>query len=427
MPDPQRKTAQLVVNILDEGPRARIGDIYVSGNKISSREEIVNYLKLRPGDCYDRPALCEVKQRLLDSGRFFDASIKPLGTSDSPRILSIEVKELENAPPLGKPLLPEEEILLKFGKWFGDIDRWQGDMLIETQGSLGTSTIVVSPHRGILATAKLKGLKRSGTQPDYAFAMTKDEIGIFSARGRKVVVALLQSNSKLVANLGLAVCQEEEQDKKVDGAKRRRAARQTAPKELAAFGLGVKSLDAGEAAPPFALSMKVLPAANLNDAHRPNTTYVIRNGLLTMTSGDDYDAVIDASSGRLVQFTVYDAADEPSDKAAGKKASDDNAKKAETMICRISFEAGAFERRLKEVHEMARRYPDDYDAQSADLVLRIHCGRGTRLEASPLPARRRTGGNRTPHLAVAVKPSRHGGTRRSVLSDLGNVRRRLPA
>ncbi len=130
------------------------------------------------------------------------------------------------------------------------------------------------------------------------------------------------------------------------------------------FGLGVKSLDAGEAAPPFALSMKVLPAANLNDAHRPNTTYVIRNGLLTMTSGDDYDAVIDASSGRLVQFTVYDAADEPSDKAAGKKASDDNAKKAETMICRISFEAGAFERRLKEVHEMARRYPDDYDARN---------------------------------------------------------------
>jgi len=40
-----------------------------------------------------------------------------------PERLQIEVRELEKAPPLTKSVLREEEILLKCGTWFGDIDR----------------------------------------------------------------------------------------------------------------------------------------------------------------------------------------------------------------------------------------------------------------------------------------------------------------
>ena len=129
-----------------------------------------------------------MKQRLLDSGRFVEANIKPLEQehTPNPQRLKIEVKELPKATPLNEPLLPEEEILMKFGKWFGDIDRWQGDLVAPTEGSLGTSMIVVSPRRGVLATARVKALARSGNRPDYAFVATQDETAIFSVpRGAK--------------------------------------------------------------------------------------------------------------------------------------------------------------------------------------------------------------------------------------------------
>ena len=151
VPNARRKTAELAITIFNEGPRAVIGEIDTSGNKINSREEIVNYLKVHPGDPYNRKTLFEMKQRLLDSGRFFDVDIKPLATSYSPRLMWIDVKELNKAPPLSKPLLPEEEMLLKFGKWLGDIDRWQGDMVLRNRrlaGNIDDHCVAPPRHSG---------------------------------------------------------------------------------------------------------------------------------------------------------------------------------------------------------------------------------------------------------------------------------------
>ena len=356
----ERKTAQLVVNILDEGQRAQIGEIDIRGNTINSRDDIVNYLKLRPGDPFDRKNLYAMKQRLLDSGRFVEVNVKPpvqdLGyPSKNDQPLQIEVQELENAPPLGTPLRPEEEVLLKFGKWFGDIDRWQGDLVVQTEDSLATATTVISPHRGVLAAATLKSHSPAASSPDYALVATQDEIGIFSAlRGRKVVAEHLQPRFKLIASIAMSVEKpEENQTANASDAKGSEPPGKKRRKSTLNLGLGVKSLDAGDSTPPFALNMKIHPASNMNDAHRPDTTFAVRDGRLSVAN-DDLDMVIDVSSGRLLKFTWRPATGGPPDKA----------KKSETAIYRLSFEPGAFDRRLKEVHAMAAAYPNDYDRRT---------------------------------------------------------------
>ena len=48
--DAKTKTARLAIDILDEGPRAVLGDIEVTGNKVNSRDDIVKYLGLQPGE-----------------------------------------------------------------------------------------------------------------------------------------------------------------------------------------------------------------------------------------------------------------------------------------------------------------------------------------------------------------------------------------
>ena len=266
-----KKTADLVVAIIDEGPRAKIAEIETGGNKINSREEIVSYLKFRPGDPYDRKDLFEMKRQLLDSGRFVEVDIKPLAPGHGPQRLRIEVKELEIAPPLGKPLLPEEAILLKFGKWLGDIDRWQGDMVIRTDGSLGTLTIVVSPRRGILATASLKSQGPATSRPDYAVIATQDEVASSppyaggrplprTCNPRSTWLPALRRRSATTSRFQAIRPSETEGPQPLG--KNRQSCKLT-------FGLGGNLVRVGEAAGPFVLNMKLLPASLVNTPTGP--------------------------------------------------------------------------------------------------------------------------------------------------------------
>ena len=100
----------------------------------------------------------------------------------------------------------------------------------------------------------------------------------------------------------------EEQGKTADGTQGNGPLGKPRQKSALKVGLGMSTLETGEAAPPFALAVNMLPAAQLNDAHRPETTYVLRDGLLSVVSEDD-TMVIEASSGRLRQFTLRKAPD----------------------------------------------------------------------------------------------------------------------
>ena len=62
--DAKSKTASMLIDIIDEGPRAVLGDIEVKGNKINSRDDIVKYLGLRPGEPWNRSKSLGVSHRL---------------------------------------------------------------------------------------------------------------------------------------------------------------------------------------------------------------------------------------------------------------------------------------------------------------------------------------------------------------------------
>ena len=105
-PDAKTKTACLTIDILDEGPRAVLGKVEVTGNKVNSRDDIVKYLGLRPGEPWNRTKSLDVGYRLWRSARFAKAEVNPVAPAAGQKgvTLRIAVVESERAPPLRKPL-----------------------------------------------------------------------------------------------------------------------------------------------------------------------------------------------------------------------------------------------------------------------------------------------------------------------------------
>ena len=129
------KTADLIIDILDEGPPADIGSIDISGNKINSKEDIMQYLGIESGMTFTREDHLNVKRKLWESARFIKAEVTPMkpAATDDKILLHFNLVEYPHAPPLTKSLSPEEETLLKLHKWLADNTHWEADLIIRAK------------------------------------------------------------------------------------------------------------------------------------------------------------------------------------------------------------------------------------------------------------------------------------------------------
>src|SRR5205085_10351596 len=107
------------ITIHQEGPRAELGDISITGNQRDSADEIMKYLGLQSGHRYGTGLAQRLKDDLDASSRFLSVSIDRANTACAIEgireivDLRIDVREYDRAPRLADDFSPEEKGLLK--------------------------------------------------------------------------------------------------------------------------------------------------------------------------------------------------------------------------------------------------------------------------------------------------------------------------
>ncbi len=327
----ERPTADLRIDITDEGPKAEIARIEIEGNEKNSDREILEYLALEPGMVLDRQEQVRVARRLWRSGRFVSYSVEPQKpeTEGEPLWLKIDVAEYPKAPRLSEPLSAEETAMLACRDWIANPARWQSDMIVSI--SLGDRPgaefeMFVSPNRGVAATyGKPGGLGDF----DLALAAADGHAGLYSnTRQRKFETRFDEACA--VAEIKLSMTEEPDDP--------RRPYRQTVH-----FGVGVTSEDASADA-PFRLQLKLDPCHFLAMVHEHDAKCESRQGILTLHSRGHVWRV-EASSGRLIDL------DFRPEKAESK----------EPFGVRIRFEKNAMGERLRKIQAVSADYANDFD------------------------------------------------------------------
>ena len=101
VPNSDAPRLDLVVEVQDEGPACTIGEIEASPMRNHSRDELLRWLKLAPGQRLTRELLLDKQNQLVESGRFTEVMLKPGAPDDAGKVnLRVAVRELALAPPL---------------------------------------------------------------------------------------------------------------------------------------------------------------------------------------------------------------------------------------------------------------------------------------------------------------------------------------
>ena len=159
--DEDKKTARLVVKVQDLGPQGVVDEITVEGNTKNTRQEILDYLGLKPGMHFNSKVVARTERLLRDSARFLHYRISPHPefSKEVKLKLHIEVKEYEHAPPLGRECSKLQKTMLGLCDY---LSAWQdgGDDIVVTfrndtlqSQKIGRVEMVISPKKGILLLA----------------------------------------------------------------------------------------------------------------------------------------------------------------------------------------------------------------------------------------------------------------------------------
>ena len=160
----RRARADLCIKIVDEGPTAEIGTIEVGGHERNSREEVLDYLKIKPGDQLTRQRFVELQQRLWASARFIRSDVKPILPANraDKLALRIDLVEYAKAPKLSEPLCPKRT------------DPSALPRLAGGQQATGTATIVITLADENAMSARLLP-ERRGLSPELPLSPGRQE------------------------------------------------------------------------------------------------------------------------------------------------------------------------------------------------------------------------------------------------------------
>lgn len=126
------RVADARIRILSEGRPMKLGTIHVKGNRVNSREDLLEHVALREGMPIEAGLTLDVKRRLFDSGRFRGWEVVTAAVPGKPDELDllIIVAEQWDAPPLSAPLSREQDAWLRFADWCNSRAIEQTDIVI---------------------------------------------------------------------------------------------------------------------------------------------------------------------------------------------------------------------------------------------------------------------------------------------------------
>ncbi len=128
-PGAEENRTDLEVEFESAGTEAVLEEIEINDLFRNTRQQVLDFLKLKPEMAIQPSLAGEVQEKLWQSGRFFkhDVSLTPLSRPGHFK-LALKLDEVELAPPLDQPLSPAEDALLKFGErvrhWDAQTEDW---------------------------------------------------------------------------------------------------------------------------------------------------------------------------------------------------------------------------------------------------------------------------------------------------------------
>jgi hypothetical protein len=320
--DDAAKTADLVLRIRHEGPSAEIGRIDVDGNERDSREEILAYLELAPGQRLSRDRLAQLQQRLWASARYIKSEVRPImpvGVEDK-LLVRIDLLEYPSAPKLDHPLSQEEQIMLRCRDWLADRQKWDGDLVWQITGPEGSARFVIARQRGVVG--RIAARIGEGAEPtiDHAMVFAPDESMVCSQQ-RKCKLAWGSTRQVLTASLShvLAAPYNAESPFNFN------------------VGVGFSSPGKNDSEPTFRFRFGLQPAAFVAMVHERLAKAAVHEGVLTIERGSAELWRIEAASGRLIEFRL---------RSAGESAKE---------LC-LRSEPGAYQRELTELRRTTAEY-----------------------------------------------------------------------
>jgi len=285
-----KRTATLQVKMIFEGPQAVVDSIEVSGNRRNSREQLMDFLKLKSGMPFTAGLVAAINDRIYHSGRFLTNSVVAGPPDTSGRVkLTLQVVEDDSCPPLNAEFSPVEKTMLKARDWFSKLGENQDEMILSAPGYSGektTTQCIISPQQGIIL---LENEAVFGTNRlRHALVMTADQIALYVPRQREKYLMRIstgQFGSSLLMETG-------------------------APDENGhcgdlSFGVALKDRGSVTSAPPCSMSVSLAPAVCLRFAHQTNAAYWYDGGQLIVSNVSSV-LRLDLQTGRLIELTFND-------------------------------------------------------------------------------------------------------------------------
>ncbi|MEJ7593973.1 MAG: hypothetical protein WKF77_20735 [Planctomycetaceae bacterium] len=117
-------SVDLQVTVIDTGVTLTVGEIIMTGLEKHSREQLIEFLELKPGMPLTLPMRERIVSKLLDSGRFLMAEVthEPFYFDPSePLDLTIRVREYDEIAAVGQDATDVQKTLIKTSEW---LEKW---------------------------------------------------------------------------------------------------------------------------------------------------------------------------------------------------------------------------------------------------------------------------------------------------------------
>ena len=315
VPDKAARTAELQVEVLEEGPRGVIDRIELTGNKKNTQESLLRYLDLKPGMELSSQLVSAIEDRLWRAARFLSYKVS-LGAPDAGGrvLMQIEVVEYDEAPPLDQAFNHAEQAMLKLREWLSKLDDRREDMTINLSNAPAPAPeleLVLSPLSGLTLLTK-DPTRPTGARNEYAVVLKAGLVGLYApVGGRKLLMTCTNYQLKVSVS-----------------ASSNPTVTNGSPFNLN-VGAGFNTLTAGDSnASPYRFDLELPPVVCVGLAHGRNSTNWFEGDML-IRSNATVIGRFDARTGRIVEIRTT------SDEGKG--------------MLQARFEPGAFERAVQRI------------------------------------------------------------------------------
>lgn len=274
-----QKTADLVIAFEEEGERALLSEIVIAGNRLNSRAELLDFLKLTNGMPATATLAGDTEFLLFQSGHFKKAEVKLEPIPPARARMLITLTESRVSPRINIPYSKAENGFLAFRQWLEKLGT-RGEVIEGNVRFLPNLWIrfAVSPNEGMICRFEKS---TEGTNYSFAFVISTNGSGMFSPRSRTKYFIQRPENLTFVT-IGFHSAEEEDKTSSVE-----------------LMG-GFKS-KASELDPNFRLTMHWEPAPFVALAHSTNGTVSFAGGTLELKSSNTVLRV-EENTGKLLKL-----------------------------------------------------------------------------------------------------------------------------